>query len=215
MRRFVLIFVGGVAYLVLPVLGWGGIRPFFADPARTAIVIVTLVACVAAYFAGGGVSPGVREDRSNRWVLVAFSILGLLIGYVPALTDRLDVWSIDGETIRWLGAVLYALGCALRLWPVVVLGNRFSGLVAIQEGHTLQTTGMYGVIRHPSYLGLLVTLLGWALVFRSIAGILLSAALVPVLVARMNAEEALLQSQFGSEYDAYRSRTSRLIPRIY
>jgi protein-S-isoprenylcysteine O-methyltransferase Ste14 len=215
MRRFVLIFVGGLAYLVLPVLGWGGIRPFFADPARTAIVIVTLVACVAAYFAGGGVSPGVREDRSNRWVLVAFSIVGLLIGYVPALTDRLDIWSIDGETIRWIGVVLYALGCALRLWPVVVLGNRFSGLVAIQEGHTLQTTGMYGVIRHPSYLGLLVTLLGWALVFRSIAGILLSAALVPVLVARMNAEEALLQSQFGSEYDAYRSRTSRLIPRIY
>jgi protein-S-isoprenylcysteine O-methyltransferase Ste14 len=215
MRRFVLIFVGGLAYLVLPVLGWGGIRPFLADPARTAIVIVTLVACVAAYFAGGGVSPGVREDRSNRWVLVAFSILGLLIGYVPALTDRLDVWSIDGETIRWTGVVLYALGCALRLWPVVVLGNRFSGLVAIQQGHTLQTTGMYGVIRHPSYLGLLVTLLGWALAFRSIAGILLSAALVPVLVTRMNAEEALLQSQFGSEYYAYRSRTSRLIPRIY
>jgi protein-S-isoprenylcysteine O-methyltransferase Ste14 len=215
MTRFLLVVVSGLAYLILPILGWGGFPPFFSHPALTALAIVVIVACVAAYFAGGDVSPGVREDRRNRWVLVAFSILGLLIGYVPALTDRLDVWSIDGETIRWIGVVLYALGCALRIWPVVVLGSRFSGLVAIQEGHTLQTTGVYSIIRHPSYLGLLITLLGWALTFRSVIGILLSVMLVPVLVARMNAEEALLQSQFGSEYDAYRSRTSRLIPRIY
>jgi protein-S-isoprenylcysteine O-methyltransferase Ste14 len=215
MRRLVLILLGGIAYLILPILGWGGFRPFFADPARTAIVIVTLAACVAAYFAGGDVSPGVHEDRSNRWVLIAFTIIGLLIGYVPALTDRLGVWTFGGETIRWIGVLLYAIGCAVRLWPVVVLGKRFSGLVAIQEGHTLQTAGIYSVIRHPSYLGLLITLLGWALAFRSVIGILLGALLIPVLIARMNSEEALLQSQFGSEYDAYRSRTSRLIPGIY
>ena len=215
MLRLVLIVIGGLLYLILPILGWGGFRPYFADPARTALVIVTIVACIAAYFAGGNISSGEREDRGNRWVLIAFSIVGLLIGYVPALTDRLDFWTVDGETIRWIGVALFAAGCALRLWPVVVLGKRFSGLVAIQAGHTLQTTGIYSIIRHPSYLGLLVSVLGWSLAFRSVAGIVLSAALVPVLVGRMDAEEALLQSQFGSEYDAYRSRTSRLIPGVY
>ena len=39
--------------------------------------------------------------------------------------------------IRWLGVVLFTVGGALRLWPVFVLGRRFSGLVAIQPGHTL------------------------------------------------------------------------------
>ena len=39
--------------------------------------------------------------------------------------------------------------------------------------------------------------------------------LIPPLVARMRAEEALLQSQFGAEYDAYRARTWRLIPGLY
>ncbi len=39
--------------------------------------------------------------------------------------------------------------------------------------------------------------------------------LIPPLVARIRAEEALLRSQFGGEYDAYRSRTSRLIPGLY
>jgi protein-S-isoprenylcysteine O-methyltransferase Ste14 len=39
--------------------------------------------------------------------------------------------------------------------------------------------------------------------------------MIPVLIARMNSEERLLQSQFGQQYDDYRSRTSRLIAGIY
>ena len=115
----------------------------------------------------------------------------------------------------WLGVVLFAAGGALRIWPVFVLGHRFSGLVAIQPGHRLVTTGLYGVVRHPSYLGLLVNSLGRALAFRSGVGVLLTALLVPPLVARIRAEERLLRSQFGGEYEAYRSRTSRLIPGVY
>ena len=110
---------------------------------------------------------------------------------------------------------LFAAGGALRLWPVFVLGDRFSGLVAIQPGHRLVTSGVYGVIRHPSYLGLLISSLGWGLAFRSGIGVLLAALLVPPLLARIKAEERLLRSQFGSEYDAYRARTSRLVPGVY
>jgi protein-S-isoprenylcysteine O-methyltransferase Ste14 len=95
------------------------------------------------------------------------------------------------------------------VWPVFVLGHRFSGLVAIQPGHTLVTNGIYSVIRHPSYLGLLVNSLGWGLAFRSGAGVLLAAITIVPILARIRAEEALLRSQFGAEYDAYRGRTSR------
>jgi protein-S-isoprenylcysteine O-methyltransferase Ste14 len=96
-----------------------------------------------------------------------------------------------------------------------VLGHRFSGLVAIQPGHQLLTSGVYRVIRHPSYLGLLVNALGWALAFRSMVGVLLTALLLPPLLARIRAEERLLRTQFGGEYDAYCSRTARLLPGIY
>jgi protein-S-isoprenylcysteine O-methyltransferase Ste14 len=98
---------------------------------------------------------------------------------------------------------------------VFVLGRRFSGLVAIQPGHTLVTSGVYSVIRHPSYLGLLISSLGWALAFRSVVGVLLTALIIPPLIARIRAEETLLRAQFGSAYDAYRAHTSRLIPRLY
>jgi protein-S-isoprenylcysteine O-methyltransferase Ste14 len=92
----------------------------------------------------------VREDRGYRWVITACALIGLLDAYLPAHTDRKESWTIDGDTIRWLGVVLFAAGGALRIWPVFVLGHRFSGLVAIQPGHTLATSGVYGVIRHPS-----------------------------------------------------------------
>jgi protein-S-isoprenylcysteine O-methyltransferase Ste14 len=168
-----------------------------------------------ALFSEGNLSPGEREDRANRWVIVAFVLIGTLAAYLPAYTDRKGFWTLDGEAVRWLGVALFAAGGALRLWPVFVLGHRFSGLVAIQPGHTLVTMGVYGVIRNPSYLGLLVNSPGWALAFRSGVGVLLTALLIPPLVARINAEERLLQKQFGSEYDAYRSRTWRMIPGLY
>jgi protein-S-isoprenylcysteine O-methyltransferase Ste14 len=207
--------VGTLAFLGLAVLGWGGFAAFFSHPALAALVIATLVLTGVGLFSGGNLSPGVREDRGNRWVLIVFALIGLLAAYLPAYTDRKGMWILDGESIRWLGVALFAAGGALRIWPVFVLGRRFSGLVAIQPEHTLVTRGIYGTIRHPSYLGLLVNALGWALAFRSGVGVLLTALTIPPLLARIRAEETLLRTQFGSEYDAYCRRTSRLIPGLY
>jgi protein-S-isoprenylcysteine O-methyltransferase Ste14 len=142
--------LGACAYTGLAILGWDGFWPFFAHPALIALVAVLLALSAMSFFAGGNLSPGIREVRSNRWVIAVFGIIGLLNAYLPAYTDRRELWTIDGDTIRWLGVVLFAAGGALRIWPVFVLGNRFSGLVAIQPGHTLVTSGIYGVIRHPS-----------------------------------------------------------------
>jgi protein-S-isoprenylcysteine O-methyltransferase Ste14 len=215
MVRFSLMLVGSAAYIGLAVLGWGGFAAFFAQPALTALTLVLAVVTAAAFFAGGNISRGVKEDRGNRWVLPVLIGLGLVQGYLPAWTDRHGIWSMDGDTVRWLGVALFAVGCVLRLWPVYVLGNRFSGLVAIQQGHTLVTEGIYRTIRNPSYLGLLLGALGWSLAFRSLAGVILTALMIPPLIARMASEERLLHEQFGAEYDAYRGRTARLIPGVY
>ena len=214
-RLAFIITVATLGYLGLAILGRGGFSAFFSHPALVALTIVTFILAGISLFSGGNLSPGEREDRANRWVLVAFGLVGLLLAYLPAYTDRTGFWTLDGDSVRWVGVALFAIGGALRIWPVFVLGHRFSGLVAIQPGHTLVTNGIYGRIRHPSYLGLLVNSLGWALAFRSGVGVLLTALLIPPLLARIRAEEALLHAQFGAEYDAYRSRTSRLIPWLY
>jgi protein-S-isoprenylcysteine O-methyltransferase Ste14 len=206
---------GMMIYLGLAVLGWGGFAAFFSHPALSVVAIATLVLSVVAIFSRVNLSAGEREDRDNRWVIAALIVIGLLQAYLPAYTDRKEFWTLDGDRLRWLGVVLFIAGGVLRIWPVFVLGHRFSGLVAIQPGHTLVTTGMYGVIRHPSYLGLLVNALGWAFTFRSGVGVLLTAITIVPLVARIRSEETLLHTQFGAEYDAYRARTSRLIPGLY
>ena len=206
---------GTLAFVGLAVLGRGGFAAFFSHPALVALAVVTFVLAGVALFSGGNLSPGEREDRGNRWVIVAFGVIGVLAAYLPAYTDRRGFWTLDGDAVRWLGVVLFAAGGALRIWPVFVLGHRFSGLVAIQPGHTLVTGGVYSVIRHPSYLGLLINSLGWSLAFRSGVGVLLTALTIPPLLARIRAEERLLRTQFGTEYAAYCARTGRLIPGLY
>lgn len=206
---------GSALYLGLAIFALGGLAAYLSHPPLIALAVVFLALGIAALFAGGNLSRGIREARENRWVIVVVSLIGLLSAFVPAWTDRLGFWTIDGDAIRWTGVVLVASGGALRIAPVYVLGDRFSGLVAIQPNHALVTSGVYGVIRHPSYLGLLTLSVGWALAFRSIIGVLLALLYIPPIVVRMNAEEALLRSEFGAEYDAYRAKTSRLIPGVY
>ncbi|HWW07071.1 isoprenylcysteine carboxylmethyltransferase family protein [Collimonas sp.] len=207
--------VSSLAYLGVSILARGGIAVFFAQPALLVVAIAFLIMAGAALFTSANLSSGEREDRGNRWIIPVIGLIGLLQAYLPPYSDRIEFWTFGADTLRWIGVVLFIVGGALRLWPVFILGRRFSGLVAIQSGHRLVTEGLYGVIRHPSYLGLLVNSLGWSLAFRSGLGLLLTALTILPLIARIRAEEALLQTQFGAEYDAYRARTSRLIPGIY
>ena len=213
------IVITGVVSIViqfgLAIAAWGGWGPFFRHPAFRALAGVTVVLAVLAVFSGGGISPGEKEDRGNRWVLVAFSAIALLMAFFSSYTDRVGFWTLDGDAMRWVGVTVCFLGGLLRIIPVYVLRNRFSGLVAIQPGHRLETRGIYRVIRNPSYLGLLVTSLGWVLTFRSVIGVFLVTALLVPLVARIRAEERLLSEHFGADYDAYCKRTWRLVPGVY
>ena len=187
-------------YIGLAIWGWSGWSAFMTNPARAGAVVATVVLSVAAMFTSGNLSSGRREDTKNRWIFLPFLVLGLFLAWLPAYTDRRDIWTIDGDAVRYLGLAMFVVGIILRLAPVFVLGRRFSGLVAIQEGHELVTGGLYRVIRHPSYLGLLLGLFGWALVFRSAIGVLVSLLLVPPLIARMNSEEDLARAAARS-YD--------------
>jgi len=101
---------GTLAYLGLAVLGWGGLAAFFSHPALIALAILTFVISGVALFSGGNLRPGIREDRSNRWVIGAFAFIGLLAGFLPAYTDRIGFWtpfgglaSFSSPSVAWLG----------------------------------------------------------------------------------------------------------------
>jgi hypothetical protein len=89
--------------LGLAVLGWGGFGAFFSHPALIAVAIATIIMFAVALFTSGNLSPGERENRANRWVLIPFGALGLLIAYLPARTDRIGFGTLDGDAMRWVG----------------------------------------------------------------------------------------------------------------
>ena len=78
-----------IAYLALAIAGAGGAARFFSYPALIAVTLITIALGFAALFSEGHIGSGVREDRSNRWVMAALSVLGVLDAYMPAYMDRI------------------------------------------------------------------------------------------------------------------------------
>ena len=208
--------VSVVIQFALAILAWGDWPSFFAHPVRTWLVIGSFLLLIVAWFSGtSGLSAGEAHSSGSKLILYGFGVVVLLMVLIPPYCDRHNIWTIDGDAVRYLGLALFFGGCVLRLAAAFVLGRRFSGLVAIQRDHQLKTDGLYRYIRHPSYTGLLVAMIGWALVFRSIIGLGLNIFLFLLLLSRMNDEEKFLETHFGSEYQAYRKRTKRLVPFVY
>lgn len=204
-----------VVTVALSALGWGGLQPLLADPARAAAFGTVLAITLVALCSPVNLSSGEREDPAGRRILVPMAVGTLGLAWLMPFMDRRDVWTIDGDAARWLGVTTLVVGGVLRVWPMFVLGRRFSGLVALQPHHELVTDGPYRWVRHPSYLGGMLGMLGWALVFRSSVGVIATVLGLIPLADRIETEEALLASRFGGQYDDYRRRTWRLVPGLY
>src|SRR5438552_18506329 len=107
-RLAVLTTVSLAAYLGLAIAGEGGAGRIFSRPALIAVAVMTFLLGAAALLTEGHVGSGVREDRSNRWVIGAFAVLGVADAFIPAYTDRLDILTFGGEGLRWFGFSLFA-----------------------------------------------------------------------------------------------------------
>src|SRR6266849_2894041 len=140
---------------------------FFAHPARVGLIILTLTGAIAFGFSGSSsVGIGQREDPSSRWIFIPLIIIAVAFAWLPPHLDRLNRWTIDGNTVRYLGLIITAIGGFVRVATVFELGHRFSIFVAVQSDHRLKINGFYRFVRHPSYLWALLAMAGWALVFR-------------------------------------------------
>jgi protein-S-isoprenylcysteine O-methyltransferase len=115
-----------------------------------------------------------------------------------------------------VGVVLFAAGLILRWWAIITLGRFFTVDVTIEKDHELVERGPFKFVRHPSYTGVLLAFVGFALTLRNWGAILV--ILVPIFVAfgrRMRVEESALTEALGDQYRDYIRRTKRLVPGIY
>jgi len=96
------------------------------------------------------------------------------------------------------------------------LGENWSVSLDLRERHTLVTTGIYALVRHPMYSGFWLMALAQVLLLPNwIAG---PAGLVGfgiLFFGRVRREEEMMITAFGDEYRAYMGRTARVVPWIY
>lgn len=114
--------------------------------------------------------------------------------------------------VAMVGLVPAIAGVALAVWAKVRLGRWFTVTFAVKQGHELVTDGPYGVTRHPIYTGVLLGVVGAALVWNSLLTILLAVMLGVLFFFHTVYEESLFEHHFGAAYFEYERRVPRIIP---
>lgn len=151
---------------------------------------------------------GALTDR----IMQALTVVVLAGPVVVATIAGLDV----GVLAVGAGAALGLLGCAVRITAMVSLGRRYQLTPASQRDvPELRSTGIYGLIRHPGYLGLLLVFSGLAVISGGAPGLVFVVPLALGVLLRIRVEEDMLLTEFGGDYRSYtRSVRWKLIPLI-
>lgn len=164
-----------------------------------------------------------HSEEADKFSLLILNFLAVLpIGFALLVwADRLFAngfgsFSNLSLLLGYVGCLVIVFGITIRLLSVAALKKQFTVQVSIVQEHKLVDIGIYGKIRHPAYLGFLVSLFGIGLASGNWVSLILLVVLpLGGILYRIHVEEKALARYFNSEYQAYASRTKRLLPGIW
>ena len=113
-----------------------------------------------------------------------------------------------------IGLGLMILGALVAISSRARLGRNWSANVQLKQDHELITSGIYRVVRHPIYTGLLALFLGDAIMVGDWRGLLAVAIVLASFWRKPRLEETWLAQHFGEPYRLYQARTKALIPMV-
>ena len=140
--------------------------------------------------------------------------LPVMASYITPYFEYRYLWKSCNTGLLIAGLALFALGFFLRIKGIVDLRGFFSNVVEKSEGHTLITTGVYSVIRHPLYLGNLLLSLSVSLMYSAKFSYVLVLAGCIGTILRIAKEERFMLKEFP-DYPCYIKKTCRLLPKVY
>lgn len=157
---------------------------------------------------------GEDHSRVTTWIIGASFLTNVVL---PILDYRYSTPVPQVAWWNWLGLLALIAGSAMRVWSIRVAGDSFKVQIVVTAKQRLVMSGPYAWVRHPSYLGTVISYLGVATIFSSSWGLAtLLIIVVPTLIVRLLKEEKLLAAHFGEEWRRYRAQTeSRLIPGLW
>ncbi|ACL17103.1 methyltransferase family protein [Methanosphaerula palustris] len=193
--------------------------PISASGTEALLFTIAFFGWMASEIIGAMIFPRLRryregtrlETKDRRSGLVV--IFGLLVAIYLAFGLSLAGVALLPGWLFYPGIALMVFGVFLRQWSIALLGGFFSALVSVQEGQTIIRKGPYRYVRHPSYTGGIMIMIGIGVALLSWGAVLvLLLASCGVYGYRIHVEEKALVAKFGDEYRAYMNETKMLIP---
>jgi protein-S-isoprenylcysteine O-methyltransferase Ste14 len=194
--------------------------PFSGGPVCAEIFWATFALWVLPEIIAGKLKRSSDSSRANdRGSLSLIAVLwctGIAMDFALSFLLPQASMSARQPSLFFVGVCLMLTGMALRWYSVRVLGKYFTFDVATHAGQVVIEDGPYRYIRHPSYTGALLTLLGFGFALGNWAGLVACLSSLGLAYAyRIPVEEAALIAALGDGYKQYVSRTWRLVPFLF
>lgn len=154
-----------------------------------------------------------RNDKGSLLIMWVNVPISLTAGFY---IEGYGVSGFSNDIVYCAGLVIFLFGLVLRWCAIFQLKKAFTVDVAISKDQALKTEGLYKKIRHPSYTGFLLILVGLSIAMCNIISFLFITVLNFITISyRILVEERVLTEEFGDDYIKYKSTTKKIIPGIY
>jgi protein-S-isoprenylcysteine O-methyltransferase Ste14 len=192
----------------------------FAVAAGLFVAVQLVSSVVTGVRARASAAVHVRADRGSLPFVMLFAGVGVFGAVICATHVMIATVAPGVPVLRWLvfglGIAVVVTGAAVRVWAMITLGRWFTYDVRVTVGQPVVQTGPYRWVRHPSYTGVLLVLLGIGLTL----GNWLSLVFIVVfptlgLVRRIRVEERALLDSIGEPYARYAAGRPRLLPGVW
>ena len=157
-----------------------------------------------------------RQSASSRLFQVAIMVVALAPLFLASRRTHLLSRHLfpTPPWVQSIGVLTMLAGLGFAVWARLALGGNWSGTVTVKENHTLITRGPYRWVRHPIYTGILLTLVGNAVIGGRVVYVLALGAVTLGFWLKLRIEEKFMLETFGEQYRDYRGRVKALVPYV-
>lgn len=183
------------------------------------LIVILAIACAALglyWTTTGSAAAHSREFRFYRWIrLLVLAVVFLLLFWnrtgISMLGENFLPTSMPAALVGFTAALV---GLATAVWARISLGRFWSDKVVVQQDHQLIRTGPYSRMRHPIYSGVLLAVVGTAVLIGEWRGLLAFLLLLINYIIKARKEDQLLSQEFGPAFSDHAGRAGFLLPRM-
>ncbi|HES59587.1 MAG: DUF1295 domain-containing protein [Bacteroidales bacterium] len=147
--------------------------------------------------------------------IVAFSLFGKINISVFLISINFNSETFN-QNLSFFGLILFAIGSLIMFWSRITIWDNFRlGAVEPKGNDKLIQKGLYKIIRHPTYLSVIINAFGLSFLSKSAIILILTICIIYLIIKIIPIEEILLKGFYKNEFNDYKKSTKKLIPFIY